>query len=103
MILASIVKKKIKQMDTTIIGGIVAIITGIGSYLIGQEKTKRSIESITLVNVQKSVDVYRLLIEDLKGQVLEMVVKINDLEEKIDSLTEENHQLKEMLNKRQYE
>ena len=92
---------KIKKiMDNTMITGLIAILTGVGSFIIGQFKAKREIESMTITNVQKSVDVYRLLIDDLKGEITELLIKVEELEKKIDELHTENTQLREMLSKK---
>jgi len=94
-IIALIVKKKI--MDNNIITVAIALVTSITSFIFGQHKAKREIESMTITNVQKSVDVYREIIEDLRGEVSELLIKVNQLEDKIDELHSENSQLRKML------
>jgi peptidoglycan hydrolase CwlO-like protein len=94
-IIALIVKKKI--MDSNIITVAIALVTSITSFIFGQHKAKREIESMTITNVQKSVDVYREIIEDLRGEVSELLIKVNQLEDKIDELHSENSQLRKML------
>lgn len=95
MITVSTVKKKI--MDSNIITVAIALVTSITSFIFGQHKAKREIESMTITNVQKSVDVYREIIEDLRGEVSELLIKVNQLEDKIDELHSENSQLRRML------
>lgn len=94
-IIALTVKKKI--MDNNIITVAIALVTSITSFIFGQHKAKREIESMTITNVQKSVDVYREIIEDLRGEVSELLIKVNQLEDKIDELHSENSQLRKML------
>ena len=87
-------------MDDNLITGIVAAVTGIGSFIVGQFKARREIDNIAITNVQKSVDVYRIVIDDLKGQIKELLQKVEDLEGKIDELKQENCELKDMVQKR---
>jgi peptidoglycan hydrolase CwlO-like protein len=84
-------------MDSNIITVAIALVTSITSFIFGQHKAKREIESMTITNVQKSVDVYREIIEDLRGEVSELLIKVNQLEDKIDELHSENSQLRRML------
>ena len=84
-------------MDSNIITVAIALVTSITSFIFGQHKAKREIESMTITNVQKSVDVYREIIEDLRGEVSELLIKVNQLEDKIDELHSENSQLRKML------
>ena len=84
-------------MDSNIITVAIALVTSITSFIFGQQKAKREIESMTITNVQKSVDVYREIIEDLRGEVSELLIKVNQLEDKIDELHSENSQLRKML------
>ena len=84
-------------MDNNIITVAIALVTSITSFIFGQHKAKREIESMTITNVQKSVDVYREIIEDLRGEVSELLIKVNQLEDKIDELHSENSQLRKML------
>jgi len=86
-------------MDNTILALITSSITGVVTFFVGVAKTKKELEGMALNNVEKSLDIYSVIIEDLKGQIKELLVKVNELEEKVDSLTKENHELKEMLRK----
>jgi len=86
-------------MDNTILALITSSITGVVTFFVGVAKTKKELEGMALNNVEKSLDIYSVIIDDLKGQIKELLVKVNELEEKVDSLTKENHELKEMLRK----
>jgi regulator of replication initiation timing len=44
--------------------------------------------------LEKSVNVYRGIIEDLKHQIESLNIKVQELEDKVDELMEENHNLK---------
>ena len=84
-------------MDNNVITALIAIVTSISAFIFGNFKARKEIESMTITNVQKSVDVYRLLIDDLKGELTEMIIKLNDLEKKIDELHDENTELRRLL------
>jgi len=86
-------------MDNTILALITSSITGVVTFFVGVAKTRKELEGMALNNVEKSLDIYSVIIDDLKGQIKELLVKVNELEEKVDSLTKENHELKEMLRK----
>lgn len=87
-------------MDNTVFTVISSVVTGIVTFFIGIKKQKIENESSALSNVEKSIGVYQLLIDDLKQQIEELLSKVDALEAKVDSLTQENHELKEMLRKK---
>lgn len=76
---------------------IASSITGIVTFFLGVRKTKKEIESMALDNLEKSIGVYGLIIEDLKQEITELLKKVDDLENKIDELKIENQQLKILL------
>ena len=86
-------------MNDTIFTLIASVITGISTFFIGRQRAKKEIEGMTLVNVEKSLTIYQTIIEDLKGQVEELLTKVSTLEEKVDELKTENSELKDMLEK----
>ena len=79
---------------------IISTITGVITYVVGHRKAKKEVESLSLTNIEKSLDIYNIIINDLKSQVAELLNKVDDLENKIDELKAENAQLKEMLRKK---
>ena len=86
-------------MNDTIFTLFASAITGISTFFIGRQRAKKEIESISLINVEKSLTIYQTIIEDLKNQVEELLIKVNSLEDKVDELKKENHELKVMLRK----
>jgi len=85
------------NMDNTIITVITSAIAGVTSWFIGVRKTRKELESMSLSNIEKSIEIYSVIIENLKDEVKEMMGKINVLEAKIDALTKENFKLHQML------
>jgi peptidoglycan hydrolase CwlO-like protein len=83
-------------MDADIILSVLGsnVIVGILSYFTGRRKMNVEIDNQILTNLEKSVNVYRGIIEDLKHQIESLNIKVQELEDKVDELMEENHNLK---------
>lgn len=79
---------------------IIPAVTGFLTFLLGQQRGKKEIESITLSNLEKSVQIYQTIISDLKDEITSLNRKVDELQDKVDSMMEENHQLKKMLSDR---
>ena len=71
-----------------------AIATTIIGYVAGFRKSKNEIEGGRLENMEKSLRVYQLIIDDLSKKVEELTTHIVRLESTIESLKQENKQLK---------
>lgn len=85
-------------MTETIFTLLVSSVTGIFTYLVGRNRKQKEVDSLTLINLEKAVEVYNLIIGDLREEVEKLNKKIDELEDKVDTLLLENHQLKQMLN-----
>lgn len=70
------------------------IITTTIGYIIGFRKSKNEIEGGRLENMEKSLKVYQIIIDDLSKKVEELTNHIVRLEQTIDSLKQENKKLK---------
>jgi len=68
--------------------------TSLIGYVLGYRKSKNEIEGGRLENLEKSLTIYQLLIDDLTKKVEELSTHIVRLESTIDSLKQENRQLK---------
>ena len=71
-----------------------AVVTTIIGYVAGFRKSKMEIEGGRLENLEKSLTIYQLLIDDLSKKVEELSTHIVRLEATIDSLKKENRKLK---------
>jgi peptidoglycan hydrolase CwlO-like protein len=71
-----------------------AVATTIIGYVAGFRKSKNEIEGGRLENMEKSLKVYQLIIDDLSKKVEELTNHIVRLEATIESLKQENKQLK---------
>jgi len=71
-----------------------AIATTIIGYVAGFRKSKIENENGRLENLEKSLTIYQLLIDDLTKKVEELSTHIVRLEGTIDALRKENNKLK---------
>ena len=73
---------------------ILTIVTSAIGYFIGYRKSKNEIEGGRLENLEKSIKIYQVIIDDLGKKVEELTAHIVRLESTIDSLKQENNKLK---------
>lgn len=67
---------------------------GIFSYVTGKRKSSAETDNIILDGLEKSINLYREIVEDLKKEIESLNGKVQILEAKIEELIKENHQLK---------
>ena len=80
-----------------IISLLITTITGVITYFLGHNRAKKETESVILINLEKSISIYQVIINDLKLQMVDMNKKINELETKVDELLAENNKLSDLL------
>lgn len=80
-----------------IISLLITTITGVITYFLGHNRAKKETESVILINLEKSISIYQMIINDLKLQMVDMNKKINELESKVDELLAENNKLSDLL------
>lgn len=73
---------------------ILTIVTTLIGYFVGYRKSKLEIEGGRLENLEKSIRIYQVVIDDLSKKVEELTAHIVRLELTIDSLKQENQKLK---------
>jgi predicted RNase H-like nuclease (RuvC/YqgF family) len=73
---------------------IMAVVTTAIGYVAGYKKNQNEIEGGRLDNLEKSIHVYQIVIDDLSKKVEELTAHIVRLEATIDSLKQENNKLK---------
>jgi len=73
---------------------IITIVTTLIGYFVGYKKSKNEIEGGRLENLEKSIRIYQVVIDDLSKKVEELTSHIVRLEATIDSLKQENNKLK---------
>jgi archaellum component FlaC len=78
--------------------GIVLIIsnalTAFASFFVGRRKTEADSDNAILNNLAVSINIYKTIIDDLKEEIHQLNIKVEQLEKKVDLLTEENTKLR---------
>ena len=69
-------------------------LTALAAWLIGRRKTNAETDNLVLTNLEKSIGLYKEMIDDLKNEIKELNIKVSLLEKKIDELHNENVMLK---------
>ena len=69
-------------------------LTALASFFIGKRKTNADTDNIILSNLEKSMMIYAELVKNLKNEIHELNLKVQDLEKKVDDLMVENRKLK---------
>jgi len=73
---------------------VMTVVTTLIGYFVGYRKSKNEIEGGRLENLEKSLTIYQLMIDDLSKKVEDLSIHIVRLEATIDSLRKENNKLK---------
>lgn len=73
---------------------ILTTFTAIIGYIFGYKKNQNDIENGRLDNLEKSIKVYQVLVDDLSNRIETLSVHIAKLESQIDALIKENKRLK---------
>ena len=84
----------IAEMNTEIILIISNALTGIAAFLVGKRRTDADTDNQVLRNLELSVNLYKNIIDDLRQEIHELNIKIDDLEKRVDALMYENRKLK---------
>jgi predicted nucleic acid-binding Zn-ribbon protein len=79
---------------------VISSVSSITTYFIGLRKSRKEIESITLINLEKSLEIYKSMIDDLTGRINQLNIQVKTLNDKVDELMEENYKLKGILEKK---
>ena len=82
--------------STLLISSVSSVIT----YFIGLRKSRKEIESITLINLEKSLEIYKSMIDDLTGRINQLNTQVKALNDKVDELMAENYRLKNITEKK---
>lgn len=70
------------------------VVTTLIGYFVGYRKSKNEIEGGRLENLEKSLTIYQVMIDDLSKKVEDLSIHIVRLEATIDALRKENNKLK---------
>jgi peptidoglycan hydrolase CwlO-like protein len=81
-------------MNTEILLIISNILTGIAGFFVGKRRSDAETDNQVLRNLELSIGLYKNIIDDLKSEIHELNIKIQDLEKKVETLMAENKKLK---------
>lgn len=85
-------------MNETILLFLSNAITGVAAWFVGRKRQQAETDNQTLRNLELAVNLYKNIIDDLKQEIHELNIKIQDLERKVDELHAENKKLKSKAN-----
>ena len=86
-------------MEDTILLFISNAITGVAAWVVGKRRSNAETDNVVLKNLEDSVNLYKLIIDSLRSEIKVLNTKMDEMEKKIDELTEENIKLRKLLNK----
>ena len=72
-------------------------LTGIAGWFAGRRKSAAEADNIVLKNLESSVNLYKMIIDNLREEIQGLHVKMDEMEKKIDELTAENKKLRTLL------
>jgi peptidoglycan hydrolase CwlO-like protein len=81
-------------MNTELLLIISNALTGIAGWFAGRRRSNAETDNQVLRNLELSIGLYKNIIDDLKAEIHELNIKIQDLEKRVDSLMAENRKLK---------
>lgn len=81
-------------MNTEILLIISNALTGVAAFFVGKRRSDAETDNQVLRNLELSVNLYKNIIDDLKSEIHELNIKIQDLEKRVDALMTENKKLK---------
>jgi peptidoglycan hydrolase CwlO-like protein len=81
-------------MNTEILLIISNSLTAIAAFFVGKRRSDAETDNQVLRNLELSVNLYKNIIDDLKTEIHELNIKIQDLEKRVDALMSENRKLK---------
>ena len=74
------------------------IITGIAAWFAGKRRSDAETDNQVLRNLELSIGLYKNIIDDLKMDIHELNIKVQDLQKRVEGLMAENRKLKKHNN-----
>jgi peptidoglycan hydrolase CwlO-like protein len=85
-------------MNETILLFLSNALTGSAAWFVSRKRQQAETDNQTLRNLELAVNLYKNIIDDLKEEIHQLNIKIQDLEKKVDELHAENKKLKSKKN-----
>ena len=70
------------------------LLTGIAAWFAGKRRSDAETDNQVLRNLELSIGLYKNIIDDLKAEIHELNIKVQDLQKTVDGLMAENRKLK---------
>ena len=84
-------------MNETILLFLSNAITGLAAWFVGRKRQQAETDNQVLRNLELAVGLYKNIIDDLKEEIHQLNIKIQELEKKVDELHIENKRLKSSI------
>ena len=84
----------VTKMNSELILVISNLLTGIASFFVGRRRSNAETDNQVLRNLELSIGLYKNIIDDLKQEIHELNIKVQDLEKRVEELMSENRKLK---------
>ena len=81
-------------MNTELLLFISNVLTGIAGFFVGKRKSDAETDNQVLKNLELSVNLYKTIIDDLKKEIHDLNLQVQQLEKKVEELMTENKHLK---------
>jgi len=81
-------------MTTEILLLISNALTGVAAFLVGKRRSDAETDNQVLRNLELSVNLYKQIIDDLKREIHDLNIQVQQLEKKVEDLMAENKKLK---------
>jgi peptidoglycan hydrolase CwlO-like protein len=81
-------------MNTEILLIISNLLTGIAAFFVGKRRSDAETDNQVLRNLELSIGLYKNIIDDLKQEIHELNIKVQDLQKRVEGLMAENRKLK---------
>ena len=81
-------------MTTEILLLISNALTGVAAFFVGKRRSDAETDNQVLKNLELSINLYKQMIDDLKGEIHELNNKVQHLQKMVDELMVENRKLK---------
>jgi Tfp pilus assembly protein PilN len=81
-------------MNTEVLLIISNALTGIAAFFVGKRRTDAETDNQVLRNLELSIQLYKNIIDDLKDEIHQLNIKVQDLEKRVEDLMAENKKLK---------
>ncbi len=72
-------------------------LTAVAAWFVGRKRQQAETDNQVLKNLELSIALYKQIIDDLKDEIKQLNIKIQELEAKVDELHKENKTLKANL------